>query len=171
MTATPATPATPVPVSAANEVAVEAWRPLLMDPSKVAPEATWDLIAYSRFLAARLPEAGALAAADAARLAEDLIADLKEGIDRRTQRTFDPPLVSDRSDLLYNYFRDQLPEFAKRAGGEAYAKAFEAELKPVVIAPPPKPAAPEKPEAPAKAETPAPKPEAAAPKSETPAAS
>jgi hypothetical protein len=110
-----------------------------------------------------LPEAGALAPADAARLAEDLIVDLKEGIDRRNQRTFDPPLVSDRSDLLYNYFRERLALFAKQAGGDAYAQAFSAELKPVVIAPPPKPAEPEKPEAPAK-------PEAAAPKSETPAA-
>ena len=141
-----------------------------MDPSKVAPEATWDLIAYSRFLAARLPEAGALGPADAAKLAEDLIADLKEGIDRRAQRTFDPPLVSDRSDLLYHYFRENLELFARQVGGDAYAQAFSAELKPVVIAPPPKPAAPEKPEATAKPEAPA-KPEAAPPKSETPAAS
>jgi hypothetical protein len=144
-------------------VGFDAWRTVLMDPSKVAPDATWDLIACSRFLAARLPEVGALGPADAARLAEDLIVDLKEGIDRRTQRTFDPPLVSDRSDLLYNYFRDNLELFARQAGGEAYAKAFAAELKPVVIAPPPKPAAPEIPE-PAK-------PEAAASTSETPAAS
>jgi hypothetical protein len=167
--------ATPAPVSTvdgvANGAGVDAWRALLMDPSKVAPEATWDLIAYSRFLAARLPEAGALGPGDAARLAEDLIADLKEGIDRRAQRTFDPPLVSDRSDLLYNYFRENLELFAKQAGGDAYAKAFASELKPVLIAPPPKPAAPEpaKPEAP-KPEAPA-KPEVPAPKSETPAAS
>lgn len=153
----------------ANGAGVDAWRTVLMDPSKVAPEATWDLIAYSRFLAARLPEAGALGPGDAARLAEDLIADLKEGIDRRAQRTFDPPLVSDRSDLLYNYFRENLELFAKQAGGDAYAKAFADQLKPVVIAPPPKPAAPEKPEAPAKPE--AAKPDAAAPTSETPAAS
>jgi len=132
--------ATPTRVSAG--VAAETWRPLLMDPSKVVPEATWDLIAYSRFLADRLPATGPLGAAEVARLAEELIADLKEGIDRRTQRTFDPPLVSDRSDLLYNYIRDGLAQFAKQAGGEAYAQAFSAELKPVVIAPPPKPAAP-----------------------------
>lgn len=164
------TPVTPAPVSAANGVAVDAWRTVLMDPSKVAPEATWDLIAYSRFLAARLPDVGGLGPAEAARLAEELIADLKEGIDRRTQRTFDPPLVSDRSDLLYNYFRENLELFAKQAGGEAYAKAFAAELKPVVIAPPPKPAAPvpaekapaaEKPAAPAATESAAPKSESA----------
>jgi hypothetical protein len=149
-------------------VAVEAWRGLLMDPSRVVPEATWDLIAYSRFLAARLPAAGELDAPAAARLAEELLSDLKEGIDRRTQRTFDPPLVSDRSDLLYNYFRHELVPMAKQAGGEGYAQAFAAELKPVVIAPPPKPEAPAKPEAPPKPEAPAPKGEAGTQKAGTP---
>jgi hypothetical protein len=146
---------------------VEVWHRLLFDPAKVVPEATWDLIAYCRFLAARLPAAGALEPAAAAELAEELIADLKEGIDRRSQRTFEPPLVSDRSDLLYNYFRHELVALAREAGGDAYAQAFAAALRPVVMEPPPKPEPAANREAPAQPETP-PKPDAP-PKPEAPA--
>ena len=121
-----------------SAVPVQPWRDLLRRIDKVVAEASWDFVVYCRFLADRLPETGTLSAVEFASQAEELMSDLKEGVDRRAQKTFEPPLVSGRSDLLYNYFRENLAIAAKEVGGESYAKEVAAALKPVLPAPTPK---------------------------------
>ncbi len=132
-----------------SAVPVQVWRDLLRNIDQAVVEPSWDFVVYCRFLAERLPEAGSLTAAEFASQAEELVSDLQQGVDRRTQKTFDPPLVSGRSDLLYNYFRTKLAMAAKQAGGEDYAKALAASLRPVLPAPPPKSAPAEPKSAPA----------------------
>jgi hypothetical protein len=97
-------------------------------------EPTWDFTVYCRFLAGRLPEAGAIDGAELGRLAEELIADVKEGVDRARGHTFDPPLLRGRSDLVYNYFRAKLGSVAEKVGGADFARAMS--LRPVPVAPP-----------------------------------
>ena len=136
-------------------VSVDELRAILKDVRPAVPQPTWDFVVYARFLAARLPEVGSIAALDCARVAEDLIGELKEGIDRESGSTFDPPLVSGRSDLVYNHFRAKLAAVAARAGGAEFATAVTAHLKPVL--PPAKPKA-EEPQVGAAAATDAPAP-------------
>ena len=102
-------------------------------------EPTWDFTVYCRFLAGRLPAAGAIEGMELGRLAEELIADLKEGVDRARGRTFDPPLLSRRSDLVYNHFRSKLGSVAEKVGGAEFARALL--LRPVVAAKAVEPAA------------------------------
>jgi hypothetical protein len=120
-----------------SAVPVQSWRDLLRNIDQAVVDPSWDFVVYCRFLADRLPESGSLTGAEFALLAEELVNDLQQGVDRRTQKTFDPPLVSGRSDLLYNYFRAKLVDAGKKTGGEDYAKALAAALKPVLPAPPP----------------------------------
>lgn len=122
-------------------VSVDELRVILKDVRPAVSQPTWDFVVYSRFLAARLPEAGSIAALDFARVAEDLIGELKEGVDQKSGSTFDPPLVSGRSDLVYNHFRAKLAAVAARAGGAEFGTAVTAHLKPVL--PPAKPKAEE----------------------------
>ena len=113
-------------------------RELLRDLRPVVSEPTWDLLVYCRFLSERLPAAGPISGGDLAELAEELIGDLKTGVDRKSGSTFDPPLVSGRSDLVYNHFRSRLEVVADRAGGSEFRTAVSHGLKPVVPAPKPK---------------------------------
>jgi hypothetical protein len=117
-------------------------RAILRQVTPAVPEPTWDFVVYARFLAARLPEGGMMPAPDLARAAEDLVGELKVGIDRRSGATFDPPLVSGRSDLVYNHFRAKLAAVAMSVGGAEFAAAVTASLVPVVPAPKPKPESP-----------------------------
>ena len=125
-------------------------RGLLENVKPAVPEPTWDFVVYARFLAARMPAAGPVAASDLARLAEELIDELKEGLDRRSGTVFDPPLVSGRSDLVYNHFRAKLGAVAAKAGGGEYAAAVTASLEPVLPAARPKAEEPKAEAAPAK---------------------
>lgn len=113
-------------------------RALLRNVKPAIPQPTWDFVVYARFLAARLPEEGAIAAPDLARLAEELLGELTEGIDRKSGAGFDPPLVSGRSDLVYNHFRAKLGAIAEKVGGGEYAAAVTAGLKPVLAPAKPK---------------------------------
>lgn len=106
-----------------GSVNVNELRENLANISRTIPEPTWDLIVYCRFLAERLPQKPAIDAAEFERLAEELIADLKEGVDRTTGQTFVPPLVSGRSDLLYDFIRAKLAIMATKIGGPDFAAA------------------------------------------------
>jgi hypothetical protein len=97
---------------------------VLEDVSRAVPEPTWDFLVYCRFLSGRLPETEKVSPADLARLAEELIADLRVGVDRTTQGTFDPPLLNGRSDLLHDFFRAKLNLVAEKVGGDDFAAAF-----------------------------------------------
>ncbi len=121
-----------------NAVNASDLRELLRDLKPAVPEPTWDLLVYCRFLSERLSASGAISGGDLAALAEELIGDLKSGVDRRSGSTFDPPLVSGRSDLVYNHFRSRLEVVAERAGGSEFMAAVAAGLRPVVPAPRPK---------------------------------
>lgn len=113
-------------------VRVEDLRATFDHVGRSTSEPTWDFTVYCRFLAGRLPEAGAVEAAELGRLAEELIADLKEGVDRTSGQIFDPPLLRGRSDLVYNYFRAKLGSVAEKVGGADFARAMS--LRPVVAA-------------------------------------
>jgi hypothetical protein len=109
-------------------------RGLLENVKRAVPEPTWDFVVYARFLAARLPATGPVAAGELARVAEELLGELKEGLDKRSGGVFEPPLVSGRADLLYNHFRTKLGAVAAVAGGSDYATAVTATLRPVLPA-------------------------------------
>jgi hypothetical protein len=137
-------------------------RAILKDVRPAVPQPTWDFVVYARFLAARVPGAGSLAAPDFARLAEDLIGELKDGVDRKNGAVFDPPLVSGRADLVYNHFRAKLAAVAARVGGTEFGAAVTAGLVPVL--PPARDALPPAKDAPAPAkDAPAPAKDAPAP--------
>jgi len=121
-----------------TEVKAGELRALLRNVKPAVPQPTWDFVVYARFLAARLPEAGTVAAPDLARRAEELIGELKEGLDRKSGAGFDPPLVSGRSDLVYNHFRAKLAAVAGMAGGGEFAAAVAAGLEPVLTPAKPK---------------------------------
>lgn len=104
----------------------------LRDVGQVVPEPSWDFLVYCRFLARRVPASETIGPDDLARLAEEVIDDLKEGVDRSTGSTFDPPLLTRRADLLYDFFRRKLELVAEKLGGREFADAFVAGLKPVV---------------------------------------
>ncbi len=110
-------------------------RSLLQNVRPAVPEPTWDFVVYARFLAARLPATGPVAAPVLGLLAEDLIGELKDGLDRKSGTVFDPPLVSGRSDLVYNHFRAKIGAVAAKVGGGEYAAAVTAGLKPVLPSP------------------------------------
>jgi len=95
----------------------------LVEVARNVPEPQWDFIVYCRFLSKRLPETVEIEAAEFGRLAGELIADLREGVDRTNGQTFVPPLVSGRSDLLYDYLRDKLWTVAEKMGGAEFATA------------------------------------------------
>jgi hypothetical protein len=98
----------------------------LIHIDRTIPEPEWDFLVYCRFLAQRLPDRPAIEAAEFGRLAEELIADLKEGVDRTNGQTFVPPLVSGRSELLYNFIRTKLRQAAEQIGGAELAAAVAA---------------------------------------------
>lgn len=102
-------------------VNVNELRETLANIARTIPEPSWDLIVYCRFLAERLLQKQTIEAAEFGRLAEELIADLKEGVDRTTGQTFVPPLVSGRSDLLYDFIRAKLAIMAHKIGGPDFA--------------------------------------------------
>jgi hypothetical protein len=106
-------------------VSVAALRENLVEVARNVPDPQWDFIVYCRFLAKRLPETQEIEASAFGRLAGELVADLREGVDRTTGQTFVPPLVSGRSDLLYDYLRNQLQKVAEKVGGAEFARAAE----------------------------------------------
>lgn len=106
----------------------------LRDVGHAVQEPTWDFVVYCRFLARRVPDGGSIGPSDLARLAEEVIEDLKEGVDRSTGGTFDPPLLSRRADLLYDFFRKKLALVAEKLGGRNFAETFVAGLKPAAAA-------------------------------------
>jgi hypothetical protein len=131
----------------------------LLHIERSIPEPSWDFLVYCRFLAKRLPEKPSIDAGELGRMAEELVADLKEGVDRTNGQTFVPPLVSGRSDLLYNFIRDKLKVAAGKIGGTEFAAGLG-----LAAPPPPTPAAP----APAAAPPAAPPATAAAPPAAAP---
>jgi hypothetical protein len=155
-----------------NSIPVSDLKLTCLDVRPVIPEPMWDLTVFCRFLAARLPDAGAITAPDVARHAEELIEDLHGGVDRQTGKPFSTSMLNGRGDLVYNYFRTRLIDVGRAIGDEAFAEAVRAELRmvePAAAAPadaatgapaaapakPAPPAAKETPATPAATETPA----------------
>ncbi|MGD8393935.1 MAG: hypothetical protein PVF43_00505 [Candidatus Eiseniibacteriota bacterium] len=128
----------PVPAACGEDqleaVPVNELRRACEDLDAVLERPQWDFTQYCRRLAERLDGDGSLTAAALARLAEELIEDLRQGLDRRTGKPFRSVMLNDRGELIYDYCRQQLVEVAGRIADRDFASALEAGLS---VTPPP----------------------------------
>jgi hypothetical protein len=97
---------------------------MLADVRLVVDQPQWDFTVFCRLLAERVPAAGGLPPGELARVVEELIDDLRSGVDRSTGEPFRTPLLNDRGDLINNYFRSKLLEVAEVLSGSDYSKVM-----------------------------------------------